>query len=99
MGTVGGLQTFGLMGIFIGPVIVALGKAILDEWLATQGRSRPTREVTITEAGKSFRMLGKRCAGFAGNDLTDGPLLMNPEGLAQSPLENLPRAALGQLAC
>jgi hypothetical protein len=34
-----------------------------------------------------------------GNDLTDGPLLMNPEGLAQSPLENLPGAALRQLAC
>jgi predicted PurR-regulated permease PerM len=33
MGTVGGLQTFGLLGIFIGPMIVAVGKAILDEWL------------------------------------------------------------------
>jgi predicted PurR-regulated permease PerM len=33
MGTVGGLQTFGLLGIFVGPVIVAVGKAILDEWL------------------------------------------------------------------
>jgi hypothetical protein len=36
--------------------------------------------------------------GIAGNDLTDGPLLMNPEALAQSALENLARAALGQLA-
>jgi len=33
MGTVGGLQTFGLLGIFIGPMIVAVGKAMLDEWL------------------------------------------------------------------
>ena len=33
MGTIGGLQTFGLLGIFIGPVIVAVGKAIVDEWL------------------------------------------------------------------
>jgi predicted PurR-regulated permease PerM len=33
MGTVGGLQTFGLLGIFIGPTIVAVGKAMLDEWL------------------------------------------------------------------
>src|SRR6266702_954266 len=30
--------------------------------------------------------------------LTDGPPLMTPEALAQSPLENLPGAALGQLA-
>jgi predicted PurR-regulated permease PerM len=34
MGTIGGLQTFGLLGIFIGPVVVAVGKAILDEWLS-----------------------------------------------------------------
>jgi predicted PurR-regulated permease PerM len=33
MGTVGGLQSFGLLGIFVGPVIVAVGKAIFDEWL------------------------------------------------------------------
>ena len=35
MGTVAGLQTFGLLGIFIGPMIVAVGKAMLDEWLTT----------------------------------------------------------------
>jgi predicted PurR-regulated permease PerM len=33
MGTVGGLQSFGLLGIFLGPAIVAVGKAIFDEWL------------------------------------------------------------------
>ena len=33
MGTIGGLQTLGLLGIFIGPMIVAVGKAMLDEWL------------------------------------------------------------------
>ena len=38
MGTVGGLETFGLLGIFIGPMIVAVGKAMLDEWLT---HSRP----------------------------------------------------------
>jgi predicted PurR-regulated permease PerM len=38
MGTVGGLQTLGLLGIFIGPMIVAVGKAMLDEWLTS---SRP----------------------------------------------------------
>lgn len=35
MGAVGGLQTFGLLGVFIGPVVVALGKAICEEWLST----------------------------------------------------------------
>jgi len=40
MGTVGGLQSFGLLGIFLGPVIIAVGKAILDEWL-THARPSP----------------------------------------------------------
>jgi predicted PurR-regulated permease PerM len=36
------LQTFGLLGIFIGPTIVAVGKAMLDEWLTTKaGSLRP----------------------------------------------------------
>ena len=43
MGTVGGLQTFGLLGIFIGPMIVAVGKAMLDEWLT---HSRPVPVTT-----------------------------------------------------
>jgi predicted PurR-regulated permease PerM len=33
MGTVGGFQTFGLLGIFIGPTIVSVGEAMLNEWL------------------------------------------------------------------
>ena len=36
---------------------------------------------------------------LARHGLTDGPLLIHPEALAQSALENLPRPALGQLAC
>jgi predicted PurR-regulated permease PerM len=48
------LQTFGLMGIFIGPVIVALGKAILDEWLTHSRLVAPDKEVTITEPSKSL---------------------------------------------
>jgi predicted PurR-regulated permease PerM len=43
MGTVGGLQTFGLLGIFIGPTVVAVGKAMLDEWLI---QLRPARKQT-----------------------------------------------------
>lgn len=58
MGTVGGLQTFGLLGIFIGPVIVALGKAILDEWLAHSRPGAPDNEVTITETSESLPLVG-----------------------------------------
>ena len=41
----------------------------------------------------------QRRGGYASKVLADGPLLMNPEALAQSPLENLPGAALGKLTC
>ena len=58
MGTVGGLQTFGLLGIFIGPVMVALGKAILDEWLTQRRSVTPDEAVTVTEAGKSLPPAG-----------------------------------------
>jgi predicted PurR-regulated permease PerM len=44
MGTVGGSQTLGLLGIFIGPMIVAVGKEKLDGWL--------TR---VPKVGDSFR--------------------------------------------
>jgi len=39
MGTIGGLQTFGLVGVFIGPVVVALGRAVCREWLQISARS------------------------------------------------------------
>ena len=54
MGTVGGLQSFGLLGIFVGPVIVAVGKAIFDEWLTHSRPLAPNTEVAIAEAGKSL---------------------------------------------
>lgn len=52
MGAVGGLQTFGLLGLFIGPVIVALGKAILDEWLTHSRVLAPDKEVGITQTSE-----------------------------------------------
>jgi hypothetical protein len=63
---------------------------------ATSRRVEPMRR----ERPAASRLIAQqRRVGFASKDLTDGPLLMNPEALAQSPLENLPGAALGQLAC
>jgi len=53
MGTVGGLQTFGLLGIFIGPMIVALGKAILDDWLSYLRPVTSHKPLAITETSKS----------------------------------------------
>jgi len=44
IGTLGGLQSFGLLGLFVGPVIVALGEAICREWLARAWRVPTQRE-------------------------------------------------------
>jgi hypothetical protein len=53
--------------------------------------------VGVSAAGRSRSQLYLR-AGRDQHSLTDRPLPMNPEALAQSPLQNLPRAALWQLA-
>ena len=59
MGTVGGLQTFGLLGIFIGPVIVAVGKAMLDEWFdPLQDRSRRAGRSPSQKPPDRFRVSG-----------------------------------------
>jgi predicted PurR-regulated permease PerM len=41
-GVLGGLAAFGLIGLFLGPVILALGYAVWQEWL---GEEAPTDEV------------------------------------------------------
>jgi len=39
LGTLGGFQSFGLLGVFIGPVVVALGEAVCRAWLETAQRA------------------------------------------------------------
>jgi predicted PurR-regulated permease PerM len=38
-GVIGGLIAFGLVGIFIGPVLLAVGHTLLDAWASEDGRS------------------------------------------------------------
>lgn len=41
LGILGGLMSFGIIGLFIGPVILAIALALWEEWLeSTQGRTR-----------------------------------------------------------
>ncbi|MCL6608766.1 MAG: AI-2E family transporter, partial [Geminicoccaceae bacterium] len=42
LGVVGGALAFGFLGIFIGPVLLALGRAILQDWIRPEPPS--TRE-------------------------------------------------------
>ena len=36
-GVIGGVMTFGILGIFLGPMLLALGLALTREWLEMQG--------------------------------------------------------------
>jgi predicted PurR-regulated permease PerM len=37
-GVIGGLMAFGLVGIFVGPVVLAVAYTLLDEWVREEGR-------------------------------------------------------------
>jgi hypothetical protein len=41
-GVIGGLLAFGVVGIFVGPVVLAVAHTLLDEWIAEADRS-PTK--------------------------------------------------------
>jgi predicted PurR-regulated permease PerM len=42
MGSLGGLEVLGLLGLFVGPVVLALGGALWRDWTTNRGRSRVT---------------------------------------------------------
>jgi len=43
MGSLGGLELLGLLGLFVGPVVLALGGALWRDWAMNRGRSRAPR--------------------------------------------------------
>jgi predicted PurR-regulated permease PerM len=50
MGSLGGLELLGLLGLFVGPVVLALGGALWHDWTTNRGRSRVTRvSAAVTE--------------------------------------------------
>ena len=40
-GVIGGLIAFGIVGIFVGPVVLAVAYTLLDSWIATDTREKP----------------------------------------------------------
>jgi predicted PurR-regulated permease PerM len=50
MASLGGLELLGLLGLFVGPVVLALGRALLDGWTTNRGRSRVTRVSAVSAA-------------------------------------------------
>jgi predicted PurR-regulated permease PerM len=45
LGVLGGIAAFGLIGVFLGPVLLAVGYALLIEW----AESRTKREVIVPD--------------------------------------------------
>jgi predicted PurR-regulated permease PerM len=50
IGIFGGLQTFGLIGLFVGPVIMAALLTVWHEWILASGTPRGQRESRVTSA-------------------------------------------------
>jgi predicted PurR-regulated permease PerM len=48
-GVIGGMISFGIMGIFVGPVILAVTAVLLREWVDTQ----PEREEAVTPTSQA----------------------------------------------
>jgi len=46
VGSIGGLLSSGVIGLFIGPVLLVLAYELLQEWLAEDGSDSPARHAT-----------------------------------------------------
>ncbi len=51
LGVIGGVLSFGFVGIFIGPTLLAVGFTLLQEWIAST-TGKPARTVKIVRAGR-----------------------------------------------
>ena len=52
-GVIGGLIAFGIVGIFVGPVVLAVAYTLLDSWIAADSREEPVTLNAGAEAGQS----------------------------------------------
>jgi predicted PurR-regulated permease PerM len=51
-GVIGGVMTFGILGIFLGPMLLALGLALTREWLERQGAAERQTAATVGQPTK-----------------------------------------------
>ena len=51
-GVIGGLIAFGIVGIFVGPVVLAVAYTLLDSWVATAPADRSSSPHTNTGSGQ-----------------------------------------------
>lgn len=51
-GVIGGLIAFGIVGIFVGPVVLAVAYTLLDSWIASDSRGTPVPLAADPEVGQ-----------------------------------------------
>ncbi len=51
-GVIGGLIAFGVVGIFVGPVVLAVAYTLLDSWIAADSTGDPVAPKAAAEAGQ-----------------------------------------------
>ena len=54
LGVFGGVIAFGFMGLILGPVLLAVGLAMIKTWLSQKARKRIAKDVSITFAMPKF---------------------------------------------
>jgi predicted PurR-regulated permease PerM len=59
MGVLGGLMTFGFIGVFLGPVILAIGYALLAEWMNPLAQTASAEDAPPAETGPADSTTGQ----------------------------------------
>ena len=68
LGVLGGAIAFGLLGIFLGPVLLGIGYTLVNEWAGTERESavdRSLRETVVSERGPSEQKPCRALVGLA----------------------------------
>jgi predicted PurR-regulated permease PerM len=47
LGVIGGLLSFGIIGIFLGPVVLAVGYTLLSDWIAAEPEVASTPDAPV----------------------------------------------------
>jgi predicted PurR-regulated permease PerM len=50
-GVIGGLVAFGIVGIFVGPVVLAVAYTLIDDWVTTDAHRRTVHPGPVVDGG------------------------------------------------
>ena len=73
-GVIGGVISFGVMGIFVGPVILAVTYVLLREWVDIQPEAETVTPSSQAAPGQRIGLLGLRPGVLTASDPVDPPV-------------------------